>query len=252
MRGLQFSGRVLRRKADTVSRHLRRRLAPVPLVLGAGLALICTACSTSSAPPSTTTSTSTTVPIPTKTDVVFVAPVNSHGQPLEDLSVSQTTTGQCGAGSDSVTGAVTVYRCFGKTYVADPCWAVASKVVPTRTVLCMAAPWSTSVIKLVTQGLPSAKPAGTNLNFPWGIELTSGQRCLAVQGAHESFDGFVVEFNCGHLSGKAQSELALLRGVDRVGAIWSYRSAEVLASKAGNTFSLGPIVHVRVAFYGGA
>jgi hypothetical protein len=114
----------------------------------------------------------------------------------------------------------------------------------------MDAPWSSNVLKMVTSGLPRARLVGTNFTFPWGIQLTSGQRCLAAQGAHDSYDGFVVEFNCGPGPTKG-SQVALLRGLDRAGPVWSYRIAQLLAAKSGTTFSLGPIVHVRVAYYGG-
>jgi hypothetical protein len=83
-----------------------------------------------------------------KTAVVFVAPVNSHEQPVKGLPVTKTVFGPCGSGSDSVGGHV--YRCPD---AGDPCWAVNSNVIPTDTVLCMEAPWSTSVVKDITTGL---------------------------------------------------------------------------------------------------
>ncbi len=253
MRGIELKRGRLHPRTDSTGCAVRHRPSPGLLLFALVFALVCTACASTSTPPTTTTTapatTTTSTPArTTKTQVVFVAPVNSHGQPVKAVSVSQSLEGSCNAGSDSVGGPVTIYRCFAKTLVADPCWAAASAVVPTKTVLCMSAPWSTGAVKIVTAGLPVAKPAKTDLNIPWGVELTTGQRCLAAQGAHESHDGFVVDYYCGLGPRKGSSDLALLRGLDRDGPLWDYRSVEL----RGNTFTLGQIVQVKTAFYGGA
>ena len=192
---------------------------------------------TPSPPGSTVTPTTSASPV---TSVVYVAPVGSHEEPIPGLPVSQTLDGSCVSGSDSVQGPV--YRCFSGNYVYDPCWAVATAKIPTATVLCMADPWQASVVKIVTQGLPGVSAAsGTDLDFPWAVQLTTGQRCLAVQGAHDDYKGKAIDFGC------QDSGLELLRGVDRSRALWSFQSVQ----QNGSVLTPGPAVYVSIAWFGG-
>ena len=192
---------------------------------------------TPSPPGSTVTPTTSASPV---TSVVHVAPVGSLEQPIPGLPVSQTLDGSCVSGSDSVQGPV--YRCFSGNYVYDPCWAVATAKIPTATVLCMTEPWQASVVKIVTPGLPGVSAAsGTDLDFPWAVQLTTGQRCLAVQGAHGDYKGKAIDFGCQN------SGLELLRGVDRSRALWSYQSVQ----QNGSALAPGPAVYVSIAWFGG-
>ena len=114
--------------------------------------------------------------------------------------------------------------------------------IPTATVLCMTEPWQTSVVKIVTPGLPGVSAAsGTDLDFPWAVQLTTGQRCLAVQGAHSDYKGKAIDFGCQN------SGLELLRGVDRSRALWSYQSVQ----QNGSALAPGPAVYVSIAWFGG-
>jgi len=166
--------------------------------------------------------------------------VDSHEQPVAGLTVSQTVNGSCEAGSDSVQGSV--YRCFTGNSIYDPCWAVAGATSPIVTVLCMRAPWMTSVVKIVTQGLPGlTDTSGTDLDFPWAVQLTTGQQCLAAQGAHDQFEGLTINFGC------EDSDLELAGGVDRSGSRWSFQSVQ----QTGQGSTLGPVVIVSIAWFGG-
>ena len=181
-----------------------------------------------------------TAPAGPVTSVVYVAPVGSLEQPVPGLPVSRTLDGSCVSGSDSVQGPV--YRCFSGNYVYDPCWAAATATIPTAAVLCMTAPWQASVVKIVTPGLPGVSAAsGTDLDFPWAVQLTTGQRCLAVQGAHDHYNGKAVDFGC------QGSGLGLLRGADRSRALWSYQSVQ----QDGSARTPGPAVYVSIAWFGG-
>jgi hypothetical protein len=186
--------------------------------------------------PSTTPTTPTTPP-PPATAVEYVAPVNSSGILAGGYNVSQTASGTCGPGSDSVSAAV--YRCFYGNYVADPCWATKSDGVPTNSVLCLENPWSTSVVEVKTKGLLSSNAGPTNLSYPWGVKLTNGLECLAVQGAHGNYQGQDINYSCGTYG------LELLGMADRSGAMWSFQSVNF----SGTTFVAGPTVEVQTAWF---
>ena len=98
----------------------------------------------------------------------------------------------CVPGSDSVGDA---YRCFSGNGIHDPCWADDGSP-STPTVVCQQEPWDTSVTQFtVPSGL---EPFDQNLpidrNYPWGVQLTDGERCIALQGAHDNYDGSVVDY----------------------------------------------------------
>jgi hypothetical protein len=155
------------------------------------------------------------------------------------LPVTSQVSGGCESGSDSV-GNVEVYRCAAGNYIYDPCWGDSAGGV-----LCMESPWATSVVHLAAQGVPpGVDVTSPDLDLPWGVELASGARCLALQGAHDSFANSVVEFSCteGPLTG-----LALLRGVDRSTPFWSYRT--VIYN--GSSQTAGSRVDVATAWFAG-
>ena len=174
------------------------------------------------------------------TSVVYVAPVDARGQPVPGLPVSETVEGSCeGEGSsDSVQGPV--YRCFSSNFVVDPCWAVATAQGSASTVLCMKTPWDTSVVKITTPGLTLGNIGATNRDYPWGVQLSTGQRCIAFQGAHAQDDGQPVNFAC-------PNNVVLLGHANRSSRVWTYHSA----AWAGGSYTAGPTVFVRIAWFGG-
>lgn len=175
------------------------------------------------------------------TKIMYVAPVNRHGVPLPGWRVTSRVRGTCDAGSDSVPGPV--YRCFAGNSVLDPCWA---DRVEEGTVLCPVEPWSGELVKLTTTaGLPpSTQRVPASLGFPWAVQLSSGKRCVAVQGAHEEYDGRVVGYTCVH---GLRHGLSLLRGMDRAHEPWTFDSA----SWTGQEYVPGPTETVMIAWYGG-
>lgn len=174
------------------------------------------------------------------TRVVYVAPVNASGDQVEGLTVARTVQGHCGPGSDSVPGPT--YRCSFGDFIEDPCWADAAVA---GSVLCMAKPWSKMVVRIDVNELePSTSPVPRSLSFPWGVELTTGEKCFAFQGAHDSYRGRVVDYGCGAY---LHSRRVLLRGMRRSRPLWSFDSAWW----TGRRYRPGKRVQVRIAWYGG-
>ncbi|MGH3410411.1 MAG: esterase/lipase family protein, partial [Streptosporangiaceae bacterium] len=174
------------------------------------------------------------------TAVVDTAPVSTTGQPVPGETITSRGTAQCEAGSDTVPQA---YRCFSQHSVYDPCWL--DNADPGQaTVLCQEQPWSTQVARFSVPagGLASflgpAQPVA--LSYPWGVQLSDGERCLAVQGTHDSFDGKVVDYACG-----TSYDHVLLRPLSRSAASWTYQSAYF----DGTSYTPGPVEHVATAWY---
>jgi hypothetical protein len=148
--------------------------------------------------------------------------------------------GTCEPGSDAVSNAP-VYRCFAKNGIYDPCWAVASSQMPTASVACWA-PWSTTVVEIATPGLTSSPYEATNLDYPWAVQLTSGQHCIAMQGAHGEADGQVINYGCGSTIGGLQ----LLGTPDRSAPLWKF---EGVSDNGNGGYSSPRTVNVDVAFF---
>jgi hypothetical protein len=137
-------------------------------------------------------------------------------------------------------GNVEVYRCFAGNYVYDPCWADSAGGV-----MCMESPWAPSIVHLAAPRIPpGVDVATTDLDAPWGVQLTSGARCVAVQGAHDKFAGKFIDFGC---SGGPVRGLALLRGVNRSNRYWTYQTVIY----KGSTVVAGPTAAVATAWYAG-
>ncbi|HSZ45952.1 MAG TPA: hypothetical protein VK823_11475 [Streptosporangiaceae bacterium] len=176
------------------------------------------------------------------TAVIDLAPVSSGGLPTSGETIADGGTGQCEAGSDSVGQA---YRCFGTAGngIYDPCWL--DNADPAQaSVLCQEEPWSTRIIRLTMSsgGLESffGPYEPIDLSYPWGVQLSDGERCIAVQGTHDTFDGRVVDYYCG-----TRYDHVLLRGLNRTLPSWTYQSAYF----NGTSYTAGPTEHVAIAWY---
>ena len=226
---------------------MRKAIPPIVLVL----ALVLSACgegpraasrkeaTTTTGMPSTTSAPATTTTTSEAgTRVAYAAPVDALGKST-GLPVSSQASASCESGSDSV-GNVEVYRCFAGNGIYDPCWADSAGGV-----LCMESPWATSVVHLVLSGVPPGVDVTTpDLDYPWGVQLTSGAQCLAVQGAHDNFDGKVIDYGC---TGGSVSGLSLLRGVSRTTPYWTYQTVVY----NGSNQVTGPQVTVTTAWFAG-
>jgi hypothetical protein len=257
--------RALRRIVDEGERRLRRRrLAFRASSACAGLAVVflvvlalrspserqqlstASAPTTSTAAPATTTTSTTTsttelttstttTTVAERTDVEYIAPVNADGL-RQGFNVVQTLDGDCYGGSEAAQTAG--YRCFAGDRVIDPCWP--DLATGRDTVVCLTEPWSRDVIRIETAGLPAPEdPAPTDLDFPWGVELATGERCLISQGAHSTFNDKPIDYWC------EGSDLVLLRMPDRSRALWTFDTAH-----SGPTPTAGPTAGVRTAWFG--
>ncbi len=177
----------------------------------------------------------------TPTRVLYVAPIDANGDLAEGFSVARTTHGECHPGSDAVPGPT--YRCFTGNFIEDPCWA--DSAVP-GSVLCLTQPWAKSVTRVDVNELePNNEPVPKSLSYPWGVELTTGEKCLAFQGAHDQYRGRVVDYGCN--SAYLHGGRVLLRGMHRAKPQWSFDSAWW----TGRKYQPRHRVTVRVAWYGG-
>jgi hypothetical protein len=171
------------------------------------------------------------------TRVLNVRPVDASGHLAAGYTVQQVTSGECSPGSEIAAAA---YRCFGTTDngVHDPCWAEGS---PAKSVLCMGSPWSTNVTRLrLSATLPTLSPPGPAAE-PWGLLLANGLRCTAYQGAHDQFNGRVLDYYCGDPSTGPN----VLRGIDRSQPTWLAQTV----TRAGGGYAMGPTVAVATARY---
>jgi hypothetical protein len=190
------------------------------------------------------------------TYVIAVEPVDANHQPVAGLKVEERGAAQsCIAGSDF---AGNVYRCFGGRFVYDPCWK--DDADPSKTaVLCQGAPWDDHLYHLTLQQpkLESfiGPPVVVGGDNAWGLELTTGERCLVLQGSHGFVghlnphdDGIpedhIIDYYCQSKAGK-QENLVLLRGIDRSNRRW--RVATAYGTKRG--YGFGPKLGIAKAWY---
>lgn len=169
---------------------------------------------------------------------VEAGPVTSTGAVRPGLTVKATLGGAtCTAASEAVGAG---YRCFADHGVYDPCWAETTN--PSRpSVLCLLAPWARKVTRLLSaQPLEPLPPGDPGFDaFPWGLTLADGNQCVLAQGAHDQFNGRVVDYTCDR-------RVYVLRGLDRRQALWRAQTAR----NTGTGYSRGPTVTITRAWYG--
>jgi hypothetical protein len=143
--------------------------------------------------------------------------------------------GTCEPGSDIMAG---VYRCFSGNGVYDPCWAE----LMTR-VGCLFEPWSHSVVRIQTTAALEFSPPGRF--YIWGVQLTTGQRCVAAQGAHDRFHQHIVNYYCGN-----RLQLVLLDQPNEHRSQWTIREAYLHHHGYSYHYTYGPVATIAVAWYG--
>jgi len=177
----------------------------------------------------------TTVTAATATRIVHFTPVTASDHLAPGFKVTQRFAhGMCEPGSDVLPGA---YRCFAGNFVIDPCWP--DKATASPGVYCPTAPWSHDVAHISLSQRLTASPGGPQ--GVWGLQLAGGQRCIAAQGAHDSFDNgrYTVNFFC-------PGSLVLLNQADRSGATWTILEA----TGSGNGYTLGSAASIAIAWLG--
>lgn len=196
-------------------------------------------------PPSTapTTSTPTQTPTPTAapttpapvTQIIRVSPVTAAGKLAPGYTVSATYTGtSCLAGSD--TGA-NAYRCFAGNGVDDPCWLDTDDTTD-HTVVCLFQPWAKTVVRITTPQFMGTfgSPAPQAV---LALQLSDGERCGALQGAHDDFDGRFIDYAC--------DKRAVLRPLHTQSPLWL---ADTATDAPGTTarYTAGPTMTVSTAW----
>ena len=180
---------------------------------------------------------STTSSLTSATRVVRWSPFDSAGNVKEGLLVRTIRKrADCGTGSE-VVGNVG-YRCGYGQFIVDPCWR--GGVGTSQFVLCPAAPWSRSMLRLRIPKL--GQTYGASPSRPWAMELTNGDRCLHYKGAYAAPAGEPqVEYHC-------ESGIDLLMDLRRDTPLWTIGSARYVKKK--NRSIVLPRVAVRTAFIG--
>jgi len=181
---------------------------------------------------------------PATTEVVRWSPFDAAGRVKTTLTVHRVGTGSC-VDTYTTVGDI-AYRCGRANYLYFPCW----RDGPARTdvVLCTHDPWSKTVSALRSPNL-LLYPAMTYLDdaySPWAVELTSGERCTLVQGAHDSIrrgkHRYTVDYSCD------RGNLALVRNLRR-GRVWRIGAARYVNLRVG--YKLIGDRAIRRAFFGG-
>lgn len=183
------------------------------------------------------------------TQVVEMAPVNSSYLPAPGFQIDNRGVAQtCIAGSDSVGNA---YRCVSGHYILDPCWTDSSDPAHPA-VICQGRPWDKRVYRLRVGegGLQPffGPPLAIGAYEPWGVELNTGERCVALGGAHATVNGGrkVIDYACYTKAGKPDDRL-LLRGIDRSHPRW--RIASATYNLRAERYKLGPKLRIVTAWY---
>jgi hypothetical protein len=182
------------------------------------------------------------------TQIVQTEPVDSSYGPRAGLRVVLGGSAHCEAGSDS---AGNTYRCFAGNLIYDPCWTDNGYGLAPA-VVCERRPWETSITALTLEngGLEpffGAAPSPAHME-PWGIQLATHERCTALQGAHDGFDGGkrIVDYACQKPNGRLDNRV-LLRGINRSHRAWLITSATYEPSRG--RYKLGPKLAISTAWY---
>jgi hypothetical protein len=183
------------------------------------------------------------------TEVLSVEPVDANYQPIAGLAIrDRGSASSCGAGSDSVSNA---YRCFSGNGVYDPCWTDNSDPAAAA-VLCLLRPWEKQATRFTLEqgGLQPfyTPPIPNSALQPWGVELATGERCIAAQGAHDTVNGGhrVVDYGCVNKSGR-RDDRVLLRGIERNRPRW--RIATAFYNRRTGRYKLGAKIFIDTAWY---
>lgn len=104
--------------------------------------------------------------------------------------VEQFETGDCAA--SYITGRANGYRCFAGDRILDPCIGVDPAIL-----VCPAAPWSKEYVGVYYRGVNEYGGTPQTAGTPWGIQLTSGQRCSLLSGATAAIGSRRLNYDCG-------------------------------------------------------
>jgi hypothetical protein len=180
------------------------------------------------------------------TRVVYVRPTTRSGSLKPRYRVSaRLSDGLCIGSSVFVTGVA--YSCRVRTSGYHQCWPLRGGAGAGE-VFCVGKPWEHSGIEIGLQERlqPSVAESSTHRRRgTWGVELTTGQRCVHLNGALGAFHGVTVEFDC------TGTNLYLLGTPDQAQAFWTIREVVNHPEKEGAaSASPGSLGRIAVAWYG--
>jgi hypothetical protein len=182
---------------------------------------------------------------PPRTEVLHWSPFDSAARVKPSLTVVPIRGGLCTDIGYTLVGGVG-YRCGAGNALFDACWRDGPNA--TEFVICTNTPWQRKVLRLRSPNLllypgVTYQPAA---RYPWAIELTDGNRCTVVQGAHDAVRThgrmLVVDYDC------ERHHVVLLREGLQRGRVWHARAARFVSVARG--FRLVGHVRLRRVWFG--
>lgn len=178
------------------------------------------------------------------TRIVYVRPTTKSWSLRPGYTVSARVIGDCGRASPFVSGLA--YRCSVGNLGHGVCWPI-GETGNVREAFCMEVPWDHRGTGIRVRKRLNVEPGPrepSERRTIWGVELTSGQRCVHLEGALSSFRGATTDFGCG-------AGLKLLGAPDKKQAVWTIREVYFHhGTRFSYYFTTGPIGHIFTAWYG--
>jgi hypothetical protein len=178
-----------------------------------------------------------------RTRVVYVRPTTRQGALRPGYKVSgRRAEGRC-TGSEAATNG---FRCSARSGLYPWCWPL-GRVTTARAVVCADTPWERTVTKItLSERLRPNPRERAEPAVLWGVQLTTGQRCVTVPGKGEEFNGAIIRFGCAG----APADLELLGEPAKTRAPWQIREIHVYSTKESRPrYMHGPIGLLAVAWY---
>lgn len=143
------------------------------------------------------------------TELKLFRPFNGEA----NLIVEQTLKGECLAQSALIKRQDALH-CVANQQSYDPCFI--KEYGNHKKVLCLNSPWESKAIEIdLSSPIDNSEHLSLDMSrtYPWGLLLTSGEKCTAV-AEDESFDGLKVHYRCDNGS-------FLVGHVQRCASQWS-------------------------------
>lgn len=185
----------------------------------------------------TSLTTTTAHPASGQTRVVYVRPTTKQGSLKSGFRVRNRLNGGFCEGSYG--------PCSAGNGLYHWCWPHRSSATPAE-VFCMRLPWERTVTQTeLARRLPRASSGPHARSVPWGVEISTGARCVTLPGRGELFDGKVIRFSCV----AAHPEVELLGEPDRAHGLWAIQEVYYHQRGTGYDHTYGPMASVTVAWF---
>lgn len=155
-------------------------------------------------------------PAPNEFETAYYSPFEEDGDLKAALKPSK-VAGHCWEGTVVDTYRTDrgdrVYRCVAESRIEDPCFPRLNKVV-----VCADDPWSEQVVEVsLTSDLPEIghfAPEPGYVSLPWGLELSTGERCTFFSGTSRVTAGIRQNYACDR--GRTAYDVDIVQGTARV------------------------------------